>query len=232
MLRYNVPPGYRRAQPVRCPKLDGFTCVIDQILGDDQERSKKQCHTAKGIWERLRAEHAFSRAAFGSSKTTCAQRRRAGRTMCVPFCASAGRRPGRFRRSTGGHHGRRVQGALPRRGSPAQRRRVREGVSRRDDAGVLRRPQRRVLATSAGCRGASSTTTSSWRWRRILGDGTSPADAGLQRAPVALLVRRSLRAAGERLLTKAKWKVWSATPAATASCPSRRCASWDVLIAD
>ena len=22
MLRYSVPPGYRRAQPVRCPKLD------------------------------------------------------------------------------------------------------------------------------------------------------------------------------------------------------------------
>ena len=27
-------PGYRRAQPVRCPKLDGFTGVIDQILGE------------------------------------------------------------------------------------------------------------------------------------------------------------------------------------------------------
>ena len=23
MLRYSAPPGYRRAQPVRCPKLDG-----------------------------------------------------------------------------------------------------------------------------------------------------------------------------------------------------------------
>ena len=42
MLRYSVPPGYRRAQPVRCPKLDGFTGVIDQILGDDQQRPKKQ----------------------------------------------------------------------------------------------------------------------------------------------------------------------------------------------
>ena len=60
MLRYSVPPGYRRAQPVRCPKLDGFTGVIDQILGDDQQRPKKQRHTAKRIWERLRAEHAFT----------------------------------------------------------------------------------------------------------------------------------------------------------------------------
>ena len=60
MLRDSVPPGYRRAQPVRCPKLDGFTGVIDQILGDDQQRPKKQRHTAKRIWERLRAEHAFT----------------------------------------------------------------------------------------------------------------------------------------------------------------------------
>ena len=60
MLRYSVPPGYRRAQPARCPKLDGFTGVIDQILSDDQQRPKKQRHTAKRIWERLRAEHAFT----------------------------------------------------------------------------------------------------------------------------------------------------------------------------
>ena len=60
MLRYRVPPGYRRAHPVRCPKLDGFTGVIDQILGDDQQRPKKQRHTAKRIWERLRAGHAFT----------------------------------------------------------------------------------------------------------------------------------------------------------------------------
>ena len=38
MLRYRVPPGYRRQQPIRCPKLDAFTGVIDQILHDDQPR--------------------------------------------------------------------------------------------------------------------------------------------------------------------------------------------------
>ena len=60
MLRYRVPPGYRRQQPIRCPKLDAFTGVIDQILHDDQPRPKKQRHTAKRIWERLRAEYAFT----------------------------------------------------------------------------------------------------------------------------------------------------------------------------
>ena len=60
MRRYRLPPGYRRQQPIRCPKLDGFTGVIDQLLRDDRPRPKKQRHTAKRIWERLRAEHAFT----------------------------------------------------------------------------------------------------------------------------------------------------------------------------
>ncbi len=60
MLRYRLPPGYRRAKPIRCPKLDAFTRVIDQILTDDQQRPKKQRHTAKRIWERLCVEHAFT----------------------------------------------------------------------------------------------------------------------------------------------------------------------------
>ena len=59
MLRDRLPPGYRRVKPVRRPKLDAFTGVIDQILRDDQHRPKKPRHTAKRICERVRAEHAF-----------------------------------------------------------------------------------------------------------------------------------------------------------------------------
>ena len=33
MLRYRLPPGYRRAQPIRRPKLDAFTGVIDVPAG-------------------------------------------------------------------------------------------------------------------------------------------------------------------------------------------------------
>ena len=55
MLRYQLPPGYRRAKPTRCPKLDAFTGVIDQILSDDQQRPKTQRHTATRAWEHLRA---------------------------------------------------------------------------------------------------------------------------------------------------------------------------------
>ena len=32
MLRYATPPGYRRTKPVRRPKLDPYTGIIDQIL--------------------------------------------------------------------------------------------------------------------------------------------------------------------------------------------------------
>ena len=52
MLRDRLPPGYRRQKPIRCPKLEVFTGVIDQILRDDQHRPKKQRHTATRICER------------------------------------------------------------------------------------------------------------------------------------------------------------------------------------
>jgi len=60
MLRYSVPPGYRRQQPARRPKLDGWTGAIDQILEEDKARGKKQRHTAKRIFERLRDEHSYT----------------------------------------------------------------------------------------------------------------------------------------------------------------------------
>jgi transposase len=60
MLAYSLPPGYRQLQPVRRPKLGPWQGVIDAILEDDKLRPRKQRHTAKRIFERLRAEHGFS----------------------------------------------------------------------------------------------------------------------------------------------------------------------------
>ncbi len=57
MVSFSVPPGYRRTKPVRRPKLDGFTDIIDQLLEADKALPKKQRHTAKRIFERLRNEH-------------------------------------------------------------------------------------------------------------------------------------------------------------------------------
>ena len=62
MLRYSAPPGYRRTKPVRRPKLEGFTGIIDAILEADRapEMPRKQRHTAHRIFERLRDEHGFT----------------------------------------------------------------------------------------------------------------------------------------------------------------------------
>jgi len=60
ILRYSVPPGYQRSVEPRRPKLDGFTGVIDQILETDGGSPRKQRHTAKRIYERLRDEYGFA----------------------------------------------------------------------------------------------------------------------------------------------------------------------------
>ena len=60
MLRYPAPPGYRRTQPVRRPKLEEFIGIIDAILAADRDEPRKQRHTAQRIFERLRDEHGFS----------------------------------------------------------------------------------------------------------------------------------------------------------------------------
>jgi transposase len=60
MLRYSAPPGYRRRQPVRRPKLDAWVGAIDAMLEEDKRRPAKQRHTAKRIFDRLRAENGYS----------------------------------------------------------------------------------------------------------------------------------------------------------------------------
>ena len=50
MLRYPIPPGYRRQQAARRPMPEARVGVIDQILKRDQAHSNKQRHTAKRIF--------------------------------------------------------------------------------------------------------------------------------------------------------------------------------------
>jgi len=60
MLKFSVPPGYVQTKPPFRPKLDEFTGVIDAILAADKDRPKKERHTSKRIFERLRDEHGFT----------------------------------------------------------------------------------------------------------------------------------------------------------------------------
>ena len=58
ILTYPEPPGYRRTKP-RQSKLDAFLPIIHEILESDRKVHRKQRHTAKRIFERLRDEHGY-----------------------------------------------------------------------------------------------------------------------------------------------------------------------------
>ena len=89
MLTYSVPPGYRRRQAPRRPKLDPYRGVIDRILEDDLGLPRKQRHTAKRIYERLKAEHGFS-VGYTIVKDYVREGRRRTREMFVPLSHPAG----------------------------------------------------------------------------------------------------------------------------------------------
>jgi transposase len=95
MLRFSVPPGYRRSQPPARPKLGAFTGLIDRILEEDRERPRKQRHTARRIFQRLRDEHGF---AGGETivKDYVRGRRLRGREMFVPLAHPPGHGPADF----------------------------------------------------------------------------------------------------------------------------------------
>ena len=83
------PPGYRRSGPVRRPKLDAFTGVIDGILEADRSASRKQRHTAKRIFERLGNEHGFE-GGYTIVKDYVRERRLRNREVFVPLAHDPG----------------------------------------------------------------------------------------------------------------------------------------------
>ena len=89
MLRHSEPPGYRRHQPPRRPKLDPFTGIIDRILEEDRTVHRKQRHTAKRIFDRLRDEHGFG-GGYTIVKVYVRERRRRLREMFVPLAHPPG----------------------------------------------------------------------------------------------------------------------------------------------
>ena len=89
MVAFSVPPGYRREQRVKRPKLDAWVGVIDAILEDDKQRPAKQRHTAKRVWERLREEHRFT-GGYTIVKDYMRSAAQRGREMFVPLTHPAG----------------------------------------------------------------------------------------------------------------------------------------------
>jgi transposase len=84
MLRHSEPPGYRRLERAKRPKLDPYIGIIDQYLDEDRTSHRKQRHTAKRIFDRLRAEHGFE-GGYTIVKDYVREHRRRRREMFVPL---------------------------------------------------------------------------------------------------------------------------------------------------
>ena len=60
ILSHEEPPGYRKKQARPKPKIEAFLPIIAEILKADQQAPRKQRHSAKRIFDRLRDEHEFT----------------------------------------------------------------------------------------------------------------------------------------------------------------------------
>src|SRR5262249_3529401 len=60
ILIHPEPPRYRRSLARRPSILDPLLPVVHQILKDDRKAPRKQRHTARRIFERLRDEHGYT----------------------------------------------------------------------------------------------------------------------------------------------------------------------------
>ena len=74
---------------MRRPKLDAWTGAIDQILEDDKAEGRKQRHTAKRIFERLRDEHGYT-GGYTIVKDYVRLRKLSQREMFVPLAHPPG----------------------------------------------------------------------------------------------------------------------------------------------
>jgi transposase len=59
ILGHAEPPGYRLSRPRVKRKIGPYLAIIHQIIEDDKAEHRKQRHTAKRIFDRLRAEYGF-----------------------------------------------------------------------------------------------------------------------------------------------------------------------------
>ena len=103
---------------------------MDQILEQDLTSPKKQRHTAKRIYERLRDEHGFP-GKYTIVKDYVRERRRHTREMFLPLSHPPGHAQCDYGEARSDHRRSGTQSPLLRPGPPSQRRVLCEGVSRR-----------------------------------------------------------------------------------------------------
>ena len=59
ILEHSEPPGYQMQAPRKKRKLEAFLPIIEQILKEDRTMPRKQRHTSRRIFERLRQENGY-----------------------------------------------------------------------------------------------------------------------------------------------------------------------------
>ncbi len=89
IMGFSVPPRYRRTAQIKRPKLYGFTGFIDAWLLEDLSAIRKQRHTAKRVFERLRDEHGF-KGGYTTVKNYVREHGRRSREMFVPLAHAPG----------------------------------------------------------------------------------------------------------------------------------------------
>ena len=81
--------GISTQPPLKRPKLDPFTVIIDSILEEDRTVHRKQRHTAKRVFDRLCDEHGFT-GGYTIVKDYIRERRHGQREMFVPLAHPPG----------------------------------------------------------------------------------------------------------------------------------------------
>ena len=90
MMTFSVPPGYRRTAEVKRPKLDPFIPIIEDWLEADRTMPRKQRHTAKRVFDRLREECGFT-GGYTIIKDYIRERKRwGGRPPAASMCQGGG----------------------------------------------------------------------------------------------------------------------------------------------
>src|SRR5215813_4901882 len=163
MLAFSVPPGYRRSRPAARPKLDPYTGIIDGILAADEGRPRKQRHTSKRMFDRLRDEHGYSGGITIVKDYVLAHRLR-HREVFVPLRHDPGHAQVDFGEALAEIAGveRKIHFLrwICRTAMPVSCRPIRRRPPRRSVTGTTP-----GLASSARCRTRSCTIIPRWRWR-------------------------------------------------------------------
>ena len=89
MLEHPVPPGYKRSQEAKKPKLGPQIEFIDEVLREDKRRPRKQRHTAKRIFKRLQEERGYE-GGYTIVREYVSKARRRGQEMFCPLVHEAG----------------------------------------------------------------------------------------------------------------------------------------------